>query len=45
MGPGSTLHPGGDVLIGGVALAEDAAVVTRNVDDFELLPDVPVETY
>lgn len=36
---------GGDVLIGGVALAEDAAVVTRNVDDFELLPNVPVETY
>lgn len=36
---------GGDVLIGGVALAEDASVVTRNVDDFELLPDVRVETY
>lgn len=36
---------GGDVLIGGVALAEDATVVTENTDDFELLPDVPVESY
>lgn len=36
---------GGDVLIGGVAIAEDATVVTENVADFELMPDVAVETY
>lgn len=36
---------GGDVLIGGVARAEDATVVTLNTDDFELMPDVDVEDY
>lgn len=36
---------GGDVLIAGVALAENATVVTRNVDDFEMMDGVPVETY
>lgn len=36
---------GGDILIGGVALAEDATVVTQNTDDFELMPGVDVETY
>lgn len=36
---------GGDVLVAGAALAEDATVVTENVDDFDLLPDVPVESY
>lgn len=36
---------GGDILVGGVALAEDATVVTENTDDFELLPDVRVESY
>lgn len=35
----------GDVLIGGVALAEDATVVTRNVEDFEFLPEADVEAY
>lgn len=34
----------GDVLIGAVAEAEGATVVTRNVEDFELL-DVSVEPY
>lgn len=36
---------GGDILVGGVALAEDATVVTENADDFELLPGVRVESY
>jgi predicted nucleic acid-binding protein len=36
---------GGDILIGGVALAEDATVVTQNTDDFELMPDVDIESY
>lgn len=36
---------GGDILIGGIALAENATVVTQNVGDFELLPGVSVETY
>lgn len=36
---------GGDILIGGVALAEDATVVTQNTDDFELMPDVDIERY
>lgn len=36
---------GADVLIGGVALAEDAVVVTENVDDFDLMPDVEAESY
>lgn len=35
----------GDVFVGGVALAEDAAVVTRNVEDFAPLHEVDVETY
>lgn len=35
----------GDVLIGAVALDLDAPVVTRNVEDFELLDGVEVETY
>ena len=34
-----------DLLIGGVARAESATVVTRNVDDFELFDGVSVETY
>lgn len=36
---------GGDILIGGVALAENATVVTQNTDDFELMPEVDVEPY
>lgn len=36
---------GGDVLVGGVARAENATVVTENEDDFELLPGVDVEPY
>jgi predicted nucleic acid-binding protein len=36
---------GGDVLLGGVALAEDATVVTQNTDEFELMPGVDVERY
>lgn len=36
---------GGDILIGGVALAENATVVTQNTDDFELMPGVNVEGY
>ena len=35
----------GDLLIAAVAKAENAAVVTRNIDDFEALDDVSVETY
>lgn len=36
---------GGDILIGGVARTADATVVTRNVDDFQLMPGVHVEGY
>lgn len=36
---------GGDILIGGVALAENAPVVTRNTGDFELMTGVTVERY
>jgi predicted nucleic acid-binding protein len=36
---------GGDILIGGVALAENATVVTQNTDYFELMPEVDVEQY
>lgn len=36
---------GGDILIGGVARAEDATVVTENVTDFQLMPGVQVERY
>lgn len=36
---------GGDILIGGIALAENATVVTQSTDDFELMSDVNVETY
>lgn len=36
---------GGDILIGGVALAEDATVVSENVDDYQLMPGVHVESY
>lgn len=36
---------GGDVLIGGVALAEEATVVTENVADFQLMGDVRTESY
>jgi predicted nucleic acid-binding protein len=36
---------GGDILIGGVAVAEDASVVTEHVDEFHLMPDVSVEAY
>lgn len=36
---------GGDILIGGVARAEDATVVTENVDDFQLMAGVHVEPY
>jgi predicted nucleic acid-binding protein len=35
----------GDILIAGVAVALDAPIVTRNVDDFELFDGVSVETY
>lgn len=36
---------GGDVLLGGVALAEDATVVTEDVEDFRLMTDVRTESY
>lgn len=36
---------GGDILVGGVAVAENATVVTQNTDDFELMPGVDVERY
>jgi predicted nucleic acid-binding protein len=35
----------GDLLIAAVARTLDATVVTEDVDDFETLEDVPVETY
>jgi len=35
----------GDVIIGATAAVVDEPVLTRNVDDFERLPDVAVETY
>lgn len=35
----------GDILLGGVARAENATVVTQNVDDFNLMAGVDVETY
>ena len=36
---------GGDILIGGVALAEGASVVTENGEDFKLMPAVEVDHY
>lgn len=36
---------GGEILIGGVARAEGATVVTRNTDDFDPMPGVDVESY
>lgn len=35
----------GDVIIGATAVVVDEPVLTRNVDDFERLPGVEVETY
>lgn len=35
----------GDVIIGATAAVVDEPVLTRNVTDFERLPDVSVETY
>lgn len=35
----------GDVIIGATAAVVDEPVLTRNVADFERLPDVAVETY
>lgn len=35
----------GDVIIGATAVVVDEPVLTRNVDDFERLPGVDVETY
>lgn len=35
----------GDVVIGATALVTDESVPTRNVADFERVPDVAVETY
>lgn len=35
----------GDVIIGATALVTDDSVLTRNVTDFERMPDVAVETY
>lgn len=35
----------GGVIIGATALAVDEPVLTRNVEDFEQLGDVSVETY
>lgn len=36
---------GGDILVAGVARAEDATVVTENQADFQLMPAVHVEGY
>lgn len=36
---------GGDILIGGVARAENATVVTRNTGDFQRMAGVQVESY
>jgi predicted nucleic acid-binding protein len=35
----------GDVVIGATALVADESVLTRNVTDFERMPDVAAETY
>jgi len=34
-----------DLIIGAIGLAFDEPVLTRNVDDFERIPGVAVETY
>jgi len=35
----------GDVVIGATAVLHDEMVLTRNVDDFERIPGIEVETY
>lgn len=37
--------PDADMMIAGIALAEDATVLTRNARDFERIPDLRVRTY
>jgi tRNA(fMet)-specific endonuclease VapC len=35
----------GDVVIGATALLHDERVLTRNLDEFERIPDLEVEAY